>query len=106
MKVVRLTESQLYNIVKKVISEQNKNDDKIISAFEGLGFTKAACGNDAAEIGFEWCNVNKPHVIIQYRDGYLQLLNLKTMDKWPDEVYEIFTEDDLPDLEFNIKTML
>lgn len=105
MKIVRLTESQLYNIVKKVISEQNKNNDNIISAIESLGFTKKACGK-TSDIGFEWCNVKKPHVIIQYRDGYLQLLNLKTLEKWPDEVYEIFSEDDIPDLEFNIKTML
>jgi len=36
----------------------------------------------------------------------LEAFYLKTLEKWPDEVYEIFSEDDIPDLEFNIKTML
>lgn len=105
MKVVKLTESDLRKIVKKVLKEQSNNLE-IVDAIETLGFHKNSCSDKTSNIGFEWCHHNKPHVIIQYKNGYLQLLNLKTLEKWPDKVFEIFTLEDLPDLEQSIKSMM
>lgn len=105
MKVVKLTESDLRKIVKKVLKEQSNNLE-IVDAIETLGFHKKSCPDKTSDIGFEWCHDKKPHVIIQYKDGYLQLLNLKTLEKWPDEVFEVFTLEDLPDLEQSIKSMM
>jgi aspartyl/asparaginyl-tRNA synthetase len=105
MKIVKLTESDLRKIVKKVLKEQSNNLE-IVDAIETLGFQKKSCLNKKTDFGFEWCHNKKPHIVIQYKDGYLQLLNLKTYEKWPDKVFEVFTLDDLPDLEQSIKSMM
>ena len=106
-KVIKLTESDLRRIVKKVISEQSRRgtNPAVLQAISNMNFTPEACPNkeknSPLDLTHEFCNTTYPNILISYVADGLELLDLKTMKiikKW-----EGFNENNVPELENYVK---
>lgn len=105
-KVVRLNESELVQLIKKVISEQNDNPE-ILKSILDMGFGKKYCPNykpESESLAFEYCHKNNPSLVISYRDGGLEIVDLKK--KKIHNSWEVFNTEDLLDLEGTVKSLL
>lgn len=105
-KVVRLNESELVQLIKKVISEQTDNPEVLKSILD-MGFDKKYCPNykpESESIAFEYCHKNNPSLVISYRDGGLEIVDLKK--KKIHNSWEVFNTEDLLDLEGTVKSLL
>ena len=106
-KVIKLTESDLYRIVKKVIAEQSAagKDPIIVQAITDMNFTKDACKGEKLpmpELSHEYCNKTYPNIMISYTTDGLELLDTKNQKII--KVWEGFTEANLPELEEYVKS--
>jgi len=105
-KVVHLNESELVQLIKKVISEQTDSPE-ILKSILNMGFDKKYCPNykpESESLAFEYCHKNNPSLVISYRDGGLEIVDLKKkkiINSW-----EVFKTEDLLDLEGNVKSLM
>jgi len=105
-KVVHLNESELVQLIKKVISEQSENPE-ILKSILDMGFDKKYCPRykpESESLAFEYCHKNNPSLVISYRDGGLEILDLK--NKKIINAWEVFNTDDLLDLEGTVKSLM
>ena len=108
-KVIKLTESDLRRIVRRVIAEQKRagTDPVILEAIDNMNFKKEYCvnkGNEDVELSFEYCNKDYPHIMISYPSEGLELLDIKTPKII--KTWEFFSEEDIPDLEQTVKNVV
>lgn len=107
-KVIKLTESDLRRIVRRVIAEQKRagTDPVILEAIDNMNFKKEYCvnkGNEDVELSFEYCNKDYPHIMISYPSEGLELLDIKNQKII--KIWEGFTRDDIPELEGQVKNL-
>lgn len=80
---IRLTESELIKLIKKVISEQEAGpDEDILMSLEDMGFGKSNCpkyDKSAEMLGWEYCHNQKPFIMVSYPKPYdsIEIMNLK-----------------------------
>jgi|LakMenE01Jun11ns_1017448.scaffolds.fasta_scaffold9816937_3 hypothetical protein len=107
-RVIRLTETDIKNIVRRVISEQNapvKNavkgyddlksavggpDPEIVETLKDMGFEKQFCKNAKVnpmgiELSYEYCNKARPQILVSYPKPYdsaevVDLINQKIIE--------------------------
>lgn len=106
-KVIKLTESDLYRIVKKVIAEQSSagKDPVVLQTIADMNFTKQACKKEqisSFDLSYEYCNKTYPNIMISYTNDGLELLDTKNQKII--KVWEGFTEENLPELEEYVKS--
>lgn len=105
-KVIHLNESELVQLIKKVISEQTDNPE-ILKSILDMGFDKKYCPNykpESESLAFEYCHKNIPSLVISYRDGGLEIVDLKKkkiINSW-----EVFKTEDLLDLEGTVRSLM
>jgi hypothetical protein len=105
-KVIHLNESELVQLIKKVISEQTDNPE-ILKSILDMGFDKKYCPNykpESESLAFEYCQKNIPSLVISYRDGGLEIVDLKKkkiINSW-----EVFKTEDLLDLEGTVRSLM
>ena len=106
-KVIKLTESDLYRIVKKVIAEQSSagKDPVVLEAIANMNFTKQACKKEpisSFDLTYEYCNTTYPNIMISYTNDGLELLDTKNQKII--KVWEGFNKTNLPELEEYVKS--
>lgn len=86
-KKIRLTESELINLIKKVISEQDGGpDSEILMALEDMGFAKKNCRNyetKSDKLAWEYCHNQRPYIIVSYPSPYdaIEIMDTKALKK-------------------------
>lgn len=108
MKRIRITESELIDLIKKSLEEQvSPVDEEILSSFADMGFEKKNCSNykpESEALQFEFCHKSKPNLVILFNDGGLELLNIGgNKERKIIRTWDKFNSDDLIDLEQTIK---
>ena len=112
MKVIKLKESDLRRIIKRIISDQKKvgTNQNILNALSEMSFEKQNCKGfnpETEELSYEFCNKTRPEIVVFYTsDGGLELLNISEGSMGIIKTWENFTEQDIPELEIEIKNIL
>jgi len=109
-KVIKLTESDLRRIVRRVIAEQGRSgtNPEVLDAIKSMNFAKEYCvrASDKGdiELSYDYCNKTYPHIMISYPTEGLELLDIKTPKII--KTWEFFSEEDIPDLEQTVKNVV
>lgn len=111
-KVIKLTESDLRRIVRRVIAEQKRagTNTEVLSSISSMNFAKENCKDvykrGDIELSFDYCNKTYPNIVISYPQEGLEVLDINPANPKIIKTWEFFSEEDIPDLELTVKNIV